>query len=42
MYERGESKRMEGLQPAVVCMTSLVAATRNDLNAVARIHYRGC
>lgn len=41
MHEPGESKRMEGLQPAVVCMTPLVAATRDDSDALVRIHCHG-
>lgn len=42
VHEPGERERMEGLQPAMVCMTSLVAATRDDPNGLSLAHYRGC
>lgn len=41
MHEPGESERMEGLQPAMVRMTPLVAATRDNSNDLARTHDGG-
>ena len=41
MHEPSERKGVEGLEPAVVCMAALVAATGDDSNVLVEVHCDG-